>query len=55
MRAVASAVGENPVSLLVPCHRIVRKDGGLGNYGWGIELKRALLDAECAAPLKNAA
>ena len=42
-RAVGSAVGENPVSLIVPCHRVVQASGGLGNYGWGVELKRNLL------------
>ncbi|MGB0719441.1 MAG: methylated-DNA--[protein]-cysteine S-methyltransferase, partial [Bdellovibrionales bacterium] len=47
-RAVGSAVGENPVSLLVPCHRVVRGDGGLGNYGWGLDIKRDLLVQEGA-------
>lgn len=45
-RAVGSAVGENPVSLIVPCHRVVQKSGALGNYGWGVELKRQILDLE---------
>lgn len=47
-RAVGSAVGSNPVSLIVPCHRVVQKSGGLGNYGWGLELKRRLLEEEGA-------
>lgn len=45
-RAVGSAVGENPVSLVIPCHRVVQKSGAIGNYGWGVDLKRALLQAE---------
>jgi len=47
-RAVASACGANPVALLVPCHRVVRKDGGLGGYRWGLEMKRYLLKKEGA-------
>jgi len=42
-RAVGSAVGENPVSLVVPCHRVVQASGGIGNYGWGVDIKRNLL------------
>lgn len=45
-RAVGSAVGENPVSLIVPCHRVLQKSGGLGNYGWGTDLKRQILEEE---------
>lgn len=48
IRAVASAVGDNPVSLLVPCHRIVRRDGSIGQYYWGSELKRRILTDEGA-------
>lgn len=47
-RAVGTAVGENPVSLIVPCHRIVQKSGAIGNYGWGPDLKEKLLKAEGA-------
>jgi len=47
-RAVGSAVGENPVSLIVPCHRVVQGSGGLGNYGWGVDIKRDLLVREGA-------
>ena len=36
-RAVGSAVGDNPVSVLIPCHRVLRTDGGLGGYHWGLE------------------
>jgi AraC family transcriptional regulator of adaptative response/methylated-DNA-[protein]-cysteine methyltransferase len=45
-RAVGSAVGENPVSLIVPCHRVVQAGGGLGNYGWGVDLKKKILRLE---------
>lgn len=46
VRAVASACGANRIGVLVPCHRVLRSDGGLGGYRWGLERKRALLDAE---------
>lgn len=45
-RAVGSAVGENPVSLIVPCHRVLQKSGAVGNYGWGVDIKRQILRAE---------
>ncbi len=48
MRAVGTAVGRNPVSLLVPCHRALRKSGGLGGYHWGLPVKRAMLAWEAA-------
>ncbi|MAZ76983.1 MAG: cysteine methyltransferase [Micavibrio sp.] len=47
-RAVGTAVGDNPISLIVPCHRVVQKSGNLGNYGWGLDLKRRLLEIEAA-------
>lgn len=47
-RAAGSAVGANPVSFLIPCHRIVPKGGGFGNYGGGVLRKRALLAWEAA-------
>jgi AraC family transcriptional regulator of adaptative response/methylated-DNA-[protein]-cysteine methyltransferase len=46
VRAVATACARNPVSLAVPCHRVVGKDGGLHGYRWGLERKRALLAEE---------
>ena len=46
VRAAASACGRNPVAVLVPCHRVLRGDGDLGGYRWGLERKRALLDVE---------
>lgn len=42
-RAVGTAVGDNPVSLIVPCHRVIQQSGKIGNYGWGVEIKRNLL------------
>jgi len=47
-RAVGSAVGRNPVSWLIPCHRALRKSGGLGGYHWGLPVKRAMLAWEHA-------
>ena len=49
VRAVGSAVGKNPVSIIVPCHRVVNKASGKVNYGWGPAVKCALLKAEGAA------
>jgi len=46
VRAVGSALGRNPVPVLIPCHRVVRTDGQVGNYGLGPPVKRALLSAE---------
>ncbi len=46
VRAVGTAVGCNPISLVVPCHRVLQKSGSIGNYGWGIDLKRKILKAE---------
>ena len=46
VRAVGTAVGRNPVSWLIPCHRALRKSGGLGGYHWGLPVKRALLMRE---------
>lgn len=45
-RAVGSAVGRNPLSFIVPCHRVLRTDGSLGGYHWGLTRKRALIGWE---------
>jgi len=54
-RAVARACATNPVAVAVPCHRVVRGDGGLGGYRWGIERKRRLLDREASHAGEGAA
>ncbi len=48
MRAVGTAVGRNPVAFLIPCHRAIRKGGGIGGYHWGLPVKRAMLAWEAA-------
>jgi len=48
VRAVGTAVGRNPISLLIPCHRALRKSGGLGGYHWGLPVKRSILAWEAA-------
>jgi len=48
IRAVATAVGRNPVGWLIPCHRALRKSGALGGYHWGLPVKRAMLAWESA-------
>lgn len=51
VRAVANAIGQNPISWLIPCHRIVYSDGHLGGYRWGVDIKKRLLLEE--KPLTN--
>lgn len=46
VRAVAGACASNPLAVVVPCHRILRSDGGLSGYRWGIDRKRQLLERE---------
>jgi O-6-methylguanine DNA methyltransferase len=50
VRAVGTALGRNPVPLLIPCHRVVRTDGRVGDYAFGPPAKRALLAAEGLDP-----
>lgn len=47
-RDVTAAIGANPVAILVPCHRVLRKDGSISGYRWGVFRKRALLEREKA-------
>ncbi|OBY28666.1 methylated-DNA--[protein]-cysteine S-methyltransferase [Leisingera sp. JC1] len=55
VRAVGTAVGRNPVSWLIPCHRALRKSGALGGYHWGLPVKRAMLAYEAARDEEEAA
>lgn len=50
VRAVANACASNPVALVVPCHRVVQKNGSLAGYRWGVKRKAALLESEGASP-----
>jgi AraC family transcriptional regulator of adaptative response/methylated-DNA-[protein]-cysteine methyltransferase len=49
VRAVANACASNPAALVVPCHRVVQKNGSLAGYRWGVMRKAALLDREHSA------
>lgn len=49
IRAVAAAIGQNPLAILIPCHRVIGSDGDLTGYRWGLEVKRRLLEWEGAA------
>jgi O-6-methylguanine DNA methyltransferase len=52
VRAVGSTLANNPVPLLIPCHRVVRSDGSIGQYGLGPENKRGMLEAEGVNPVE---
>ncbi len=54
-RLAGNACARNPIALIVPCHRVVRTDGGLGGFGWGLPVKRWLLDHEAAIATRAAA
>ena len=46
VRAVATAIAQNPVAMLIPCHRVIHSDGTIGEYHWGRDLKRQLIEWE---------
>lgn len=52
VRAAASAIGDNPVAWLIPCHRVLRQTGALGGYRWGLERKQVMLAYEAARVVK---
>jgi len=52
LRAVGQALAHNPVPIVVPCHRVVNKNGDLGGFGGGLEMKKRLLEIE-ALPRKG--
>lgn len=53
VRAVGNANGKNPVSIIIPCHRVIASGGGLGGYGWGLDMKRQLLKLEKVGTLST--
>lgn len=52
-RAVGTAVGNNPIAVLIPCHRVIRRDGSLGGYRYGLKRKKALLGWELANQVES--
>ncbi len=51
-RAVGTAIGKNPIGYLIPCHRVLRGDGGIGGYRWGLERKRVILGCELSQQME---
>ncbi len=54
-RAVANACGKNPVPVIIPCHRVLHKDGSVSGFAWGVEVKKTLLALEARYALQPAA
>jgi len=52
LRAVGQALGKNPLSIIIPCHRVIASDGKLGGFGGGVGMKRYLLSLEASAKMK---
>ena len=52
-RVAGTACAKNPLPIVVPCHRVVRADGAMGNYAGGVEMKRFLLDLEREVDARN--
>ncbi len=46
VRAVGTAIGANPIAFLIPCHRVIKSDGGIGGFRWGLDCKMAMLEWE---------
>ena len=46
LRAVGTACGKNPLPIVIPCHRVISKDGGIGGFGGGVSLKKRMLKIE---------
>lgn len=46
VRAVGTAIGANPIAFLIPCHRVIRSDGSMGGFRWGLDVKKKMLDWE---------
>lgn len=46
IRAVGTAIGANPIAFLIPCHRVIRSDGSLGGFRWGMDIKKKMLEWE---------
>ncbi|MEM9260021.1 MAG: MGMT family protein, partial [Bacteroidota bacterium] len=51
IRAVGSAIGKNPIALLIPCHRVIRTSGALGGYRWGVTRKSIINSIEASKRL----
>lgn len=48
VRAVGTAIGNNPIGIILPCHRVIKSDGKIGEFAWGVKIKKQLLKLESA-------